>query len=123
MVAVVDNLVYQTTTGTSTGNLTLSAATGGWQTFNGAFGNGSPTNVFYYYISSQSATEWELGTGHMSDATTLVRDTVIKSSNANAAVNFSAGTKNAIADVPASLQQFLVGAFGRILAINQSNFV
>jgi hypothetical protein len=40
----------------------------------------------------------------MSDATTLVRDTVIQSTNANAAVNFSAGTKDVTNDIPAAKQ-------------------
>jgi len=48
----------------------------------------------------QSAAEWEVGTGHLSAATTLVRDTVLNSSNSNAAVNFSAGTKDVTSAYP-----------------------
>lgn len=97
------NLVHETSTSTGTGNLTLTAVNGK-QGFNTAFGNGAPTNVFDYFISNRDAAEWERGTGHMSDATTLVRDTVIESTNANAAVSFSAGTKDVVNDVPASEQ-------------------
>lgn len=97
------NLVHQTTTGTGTGNLTLSTVNGK-QSFNTAFGNGVTTNVFVYFISNQGAAEWEYGTGHMSDATTLVRDTVIASTNSNTAVSFSAGTKDVSNDVPAASQ-------------------
>lgn len=93
------NLVHETTTGTGTGNLTV-ASESGKQSFNDAFGTGG-TDTFDYFISHQSANEWEHGTGHLSDATTLVRDTVIDSSNADAAVNFSAGTKDVTNDVPA----------------------
>lgn len=99
------NLVHQTTTGTGTGNLTLTAVNGK-RSFNTAFGNGVTTNVFDYFISSRDAAEWERGTGHMSDATTLVRDTVIESSNANAAVSFTAGTKDVTNDVPAGSQYY-----------------
>lgn len=97
------NLVHQTTTGTGTGNLTL-AAVNGKQSFATAFGTGVTTNVFDYFVSNREAAEWERGTGHMSDATTLVRDTVIESSNSNAAVNFSSGTKDVTNDIPAGSQ-------------------
>lgn len=95
------NFVKETTTSTGTGNLTLSNATG-FQSFNSAFGNGSTTNVFHYFIVDATNGAWEYGTGHMSAATTLVRDTVINSSNSNNAVNFSAGTKTVVNDLPAS---------------------
>lgn len=100
---LIANLVHQTTTGTGTGNLTLSTVSGK-QSFNTAFSNGATTDVFYYFISNEGASEYEYGTGHMSDATTLVRDTVIESTNANAAVNLSAGTKDVVCDVPALRQ-------------------
>lgn len=97
------NLVHQTTTSTGTGNLTLAAVTGK-RSFNTQFGNGSPTNQFYYFIAHQTADEWEVGLGHMSNSTTLVRDSVLLSSNANAAVNFAAGTKDVVNDLPADEQ-------------------
>lgn len=87
------NLVHQQSTTTGTGNFTLSAVNGK-QSFNSAFGNGVTTDVFDYFISNQGAAEWERGTGHMSASTTLVRDTVKESTNSNAAVSFSAGTKD-----------------------------
>jgi hypothetical protein len=101
--AAISDLIHQTSSGTGTSDLTL-AAVNGKRTFNTAFGNGVTTNVFVYYISNQGAAEWERGTGHLSDATTLVRDTVIASSNSNNAVNFSAGTKDVTNDMPADLQ-------------------
>ena len=97
--AVTANLVMQTTTGTGTGNLTLASALG-FKTFATAFGTGATTDVFYYFITDQTNGAYEYGTGHMSDSTTLVRDTVIDSSNANALVNFSTGSKNVISDIP-----------------------
>lgn len=97
------NLVHQTSTDTGLGNFTLTAVNGK-QTFDQAFGHGSTQNVFFYFISNESAGEWEEGTGHLSNATTLVRDTVQQSSNANAAVNFTAGTKDVVNDLPSQYQ-------------------
>ncbi len=105
---VSSNLVHQTTTSTGTGNLTL-AAVNGRRSFDTAFGNGGTTNVFDYFISNRDATEWERGTGHMSSSTTFVRDTVIESSNANAAVSFSAGTKDVTNAVPAQVLNKIIG--------------
>ena len=89
--AVSDNLVQATSTSTGTGNFTL-ATVDARQSFNTAFGTGG-TDVFWYFITHQSADEWEVGTGSLSDATTLVRDTVIDSSTGSA-ISFSAGTKD-----------------------------
>lgn len=107
MTSKIANLVQQTSTGTGSGNLTLIAPTQGYKTFASAFGTGATTNTFYYFISNPDAVEWEIGTGHMSDATTLVRDTVLESSNANNLVTFTAGTKNIVNDLPASFQSKL----------------
>src|SRR5262249_12560028 len=101
------DLVHQTTLGTGTGTLTL-VAVNGKRSFNTAFGTGG-SNVFDYFISHRDAAEWERGTGHLSDATTLVRDSVLASSNSGSAVNFSAGTKDITNDVPAGKQYYQGG--------------
>ncbi len=95
------NLVWETTTGTGIGNLTLVAK---YKTLYAGFGSGLTLDVFVYYITHLTKSEWEYGTGHLSAPDTLVRDTVIESSNANALVNFSSGTKNVTNDVPAEHQ-------------------
>lgn len=95
------NLVHQLTTGTGTGNLPLTAVPGK-QTFGAAFPAGT-ANEFDYFVSHRTAAEWEYGTAHVT-AGALVRDTVIGSSNANAAVNFSAGDKDVTNDIPAAKQ-------------------
>lgn len=94
------NLVHQASATTGTGDFTLSALQGK-QSFNAAFGNGATTNVFFYFISNQAQSEYEWGTGHMSDAATLVRDKVLGGSNGTSAVNFSAGTKDVTNALPA----------------------
>lgn len=111
----VANLVHETSTSTGTGNLTI-AAVNGKQRFSDAFGTGSTEDVFYYFISNRAAAEWERGTGHMSDANTLVRDTVEESSNSNSAVDFSAGTKDIANDIPAASQKVVISprAYGGV---------
>lgn len=98
------NLVHEQSTTTGTGNFTTTAVNGK-QRFSTAFGTGVTLNVFDYFISNQNAAEYERGTGHMSAVGTLVRDTVIESTNANALVSFTSGTKDVTNDVPAGLQQ------------------
>jgi len=97
MTFAVGPLVHETSTSTGTGNFTLSNVDGR-NNFNAEYGTGG-TDVIPYYISHRAAGEWEEGTGHLSASTTLVRDTVIRSSNSDSAVNFSAGTKDVTSDV------------------------
>lgn len=85
--------VRETTTGTGTGNLTLAGAVTGFITFDTAFGHAGSVSLFEYVISSDGGSEWEVGLGHLSASTTLVRDSIIASSTGSA-VNFSAGTKD-----------------------------
>jgi hypothetical protein len=103
MVAI-SNLVKQLATSNGNGNFTLTNAAGGFQTFATAFGTGATPDIFYYFISHTTNSEWEVGTGHMSNTNTLVRDTVIASSNANSKVVFTSGTKIVVNDLPASIQ-------------------
>lgn len=91
--------VKETSTTTGTGDFTLAGAVSQFQSFNSAFGTGT---LFYYAIVGQTGTEWEVGEGTLSASTTLVRNEVKASSNSNAAVNFSAGTKDVFATLPAS---------------------
>ncbi len=90
--------VQETTTGTGTGTLTLAGAATGMRSFNAAFGVGP---MFAYAIAGGA--EWEVGLGYLSASTTLVRATVLSSSNADALVNFSAGSKDVFNTVPADL--------------------
>lgn len=97
MALVLKDRVQETTTTTGTGTLTLLGAVTGYQAFS-AIGNGNTT---YYTIASSSA-EFEIGIGtYTLSGTTLARTTVLASSNAGAAVNLSAGTKNVFVTYPA----------------------
>lgn len=99
------DLVYQTTTDTGTGNLSLTNIIGK-RSFASAFGTGN-TNTFDYFISSKSAAEWEVGVGYI-DGTSgaLVRSSVLKSSNSDIFVDFTAGTKDCTNDIPAKYQVY-----------------
>lgn len=111
--SLLENLVGQQSISTGVGTISLNAVNG-QQTFINAFGSGS-MNTFYYFISNTGAPEWEVGIGYLSDSATLVRETVIESSNSGSLVNFSSGTKNVINDLPASFQNSLVQPPFRII--------
>jgi hypothetical protein len=80
--------VRETSATTGTGTMTLAGAVAGYQGFNAAFANGA---TVYYVI--HYATEWEVGIGTVGTGT-LARNTVLQSSNGDALVPFSAGTKD-----------------------------
>ena len=96
------NIVYQKTVSEGTGAISLSTVAG-YRSFYAAFGTGG-SDMFFYALRHSVLDEWEVGTGHLSDATTLVRDTVIAGSNGSAPVNFSAGDKDVVHDIPAERQ-------------------
>jgi hypothetical protein len=97
MTALADRVKESTTT-TGTGSLTLAGAVAQFESFNTAFGTANP---FYYVITDANGTDWEVGTGELSNATTLVRTTVHQSSNADAKINLSAGTHTVFCSAPA----------------------
>jgi hypothetical protein len=89
--------VKETTTTTGTGSITLAGAVTQFVSFSSRFAVGEN---FYYAIVGQTGSEWEVGFGSLSGATTLLRTEVIASSNSDAAVNFSAGTKDVFVTIP-----------------------
>ena len=100
MALVINDRVKETSTTTGTGTINLAGAETGYESFVAGIGTGNTT---YYAIELNSAGEWEVGIGTVTDATpdTLSRDTIITSSNSDSAVNFSAGTKNVFCTLPA----------------------
>jgi hypothetical protein len=83
------NRVKDSTTAPGTGNATITGtAPTGFVNFNSAFGL---NRSFVYCIAASSSANWEIGYGHLSASTTLVRDQVIDSSNSGSIVNFSSG--------------------------------
>jgi hypothetical protein len=105
MALILADRVRETSTTTGSGALTLAGAVTGYQTFSAAIGN---ANTCYYAISNPGIAEWEVGIGTYATAgNTLTRTTVLKSSNANAAVVFSAGTKDVFVTYPATKSVYL----------------
>ena len=97
MALVINDRVRETSTTTGSGAFTLAGAVTGYETF----ATGIGTNDTYYAIHLQDGAEWEVGIGAVS-GTTLTRSSVISSSNGDAAVVFSAGTKDVFCTMPAS---------------------
>ena len=116
MALVIADRVKDSTTTTGTGTVTLSGtAATGYQNFS-VIGNGNTT---YYTIAGQGTTEWEVGIGTYTTAgPTLARTTILSSSNAGAAVNFSAGTKDVFVTYPSEYATF-TGA-GQAIVLNNA---
>lgn len=100
MALVLADRVKDTTVSTGTGAVTLSGtAPAGFRTFGAGVGDGNTT---YYTIAAPGSTEWEVGIGTYTAAgTSLSRDVVLSSSNANTLVPFSAGAKDVFVTYPA----------------------
>lgn len=90
--------VKETSTTTGTGTYSLAGAVAGFRTFVAGIGT---TNTCHYV--AEDGTDWEVGIGTVTDATpdTLARTLILSSSNAGAAVNWAAGTKNIFCALPA----------------------
>ena len=101
MAFALNDRVKETSTTTGTGTFDLDGAETGFESFVSGVGDGNQT---YYAISNDGTNEFEVGIGTVTDATpdTLSRDTIISSSNSDALVDFSAGTKTVFCTLPAS---------------------
>ena len=109
MALVLKDRVKVTSGSTGTGTFTLGTAVLGFQDFS-VIGD---ANTTYYTIALQSGDEWEVGIGTVTDTAgtfTLSRDTILESSNAGAAVNFSSGTKDVFVTYPAERAVYLNAA-------------
>lgn len=109
--------VSDTSTTTGTGTLTLTGvAPTGYRTFAAALTTGDTVR---YCVANIAGTEWEVGQGvWTSSGATLTRATVYASSNANALVNFSAGTLTV--SVVATAADFVRPVFRAYRASNQT---
>lgn len=98
MALVLADRVQETTTTTGTGTVVLGGAVIGYQSF-AVIGN---TNQTYYTIADQSGSNWEVGIGtYYTGNVSLARTTILASSNANAAVDFTSGPKSVFVTYPA----------------------
>ena len=100
MAFILNDRVKVTSTTAGTGVFALGSATAGFETFATGIGG---SNTTYYAIAHQSAAEFEVGFGTLdADGDALTRTYIINSSNSDAAVNFSSGTKDVFCTMPAS---------------------
>lgn len=91
--------VYETSTTTGTGAYTLAGVKGTtFQAFSAVCAN---TDTVYYSAFDTANGGWEVGIGTWGTGNILTRTTVLKSSNANAAVSWAAGTREVFLTVPA----------------------
>tara|TARA_B100000212_G_scaffold25786_1_gene17137 strand:+ start:13061 stop:14254 length:1194 start_codon:yes stop_codon:yes gene_type:complete len=111
MALVLNDRVKETTTTTGTSTVDLAGAETGFESFVAGIGN---SNTTYYAIVHQTADEFEVGLGTVTDASpdTLSRTTIISSSNSDSAVNFSSGTKDVFCTLPASKAVFFDDSSG-----------
>lgn len=84
--------VRETTTTTGTGTLTLAGAVAGFTTFTSEIG---ATNTCFYALFDANGTAWEIGLGTVA-TNSLARTSVLRSSNANNAINLTSGTHSVV---------------------------
>ena len=87
--------IKETTTTTGTGTLNLAGAVTGFTTFVSEI---VTTNTCFYLLVDANLTGWECGIGTVTSGSpdTLARTTVLRSTNANAAISLSAGTHTVV---------------------------
>jgi hypothetical protein len=103
MALVLKDRVRETTTTTGTGTITLAGVSGNFESF-ASIGDGNTT---YYAIVDDVNDDWEVGLGtYTASGTTLSRDSVLESSNADALVDFGAGSKAVFCTYPADKVAF-----------------
>ena len=121
MALVLNDRVKETSTTTGTGTFDLDGAVTGFETFVAGI---ATTNTTYYCIAHQTADEWEVGLGTVTDAATdtLSRDTVISSSNSDGKVVFTSGTSDVFCTFPASkTMEMLMTAQGDVIYASGAN--
>ena len=102
MALVVKDRVKETTTTTGTGTYTLAGAATGFESFS-SVGDGNTT-----YYCCTDGTDFEVGIGtYTASGTTLARTTILQSSNSDAAVNWTSGTRDIFVTQPADKAVFL----------------
>lgn len=83
---------WETSTTTGTGAYTLAGAVTGWRTFSSQYSTGDTC-----YYSAYDGTNFEHGIGtYTTSGNTLARTTIYRSTNSNAAVSWSAGTRQIV---------------------------
>jgi hypothetical protein len=107
---VTGDRVKDTTTTTGTGNITVSGtAPTGFRTLSTVATADGDT----LFLAIVGGAEWETSLATRVSANVYTRTTILESSNANAAVNFAAGTKDVFITKAASESTWLIGGADR----------
>ena len=102
MALVLKDRIKETTSTTGTGTYTLGGAVSGFEAFS-EIGDGNTT-----YYCCTDGTDFEVGVGtYTASGTTLARTTILQSSNSDAAVNWTSGTRTIFCTQPAEKAVFL----------------
>lgn len=98
MAFLIADRVVETTSTTGTGTYNLAGPASGFQSFVAGVGDGNET---YFVVTD--GTDWEVGIGTISAGSpdTISRDTILQSTNSDAAVNWGSGAKDIFLSVPA----------------------
>jgi hypothetical protein len=114
MALIVADRVQETTLTTGTSDYALLGAKTGFQSFGAVMANSDTT---YYAVTD--GIEWEVGVGtYSTTGPTMVRTTILSSSNSGSAVNWPAGTKNIFLSYAASKSSYL-DASGALLVADK----
>ena len=102
--------VWESTTTSGTGAVSLAGALTGYRAFSTVC---SDADTCYYCLADQSGTgtgAWEVGLGtYTVSGNTLTRTTILASSNAGSAVSFSTNAKDVFMTVPAVIGLLATG--------------
>lgn len=101
MATLINRVMFRAVS-SGTGSFVVSAAVAGYMT--PSQGDAVNAAVYSYAAESDDKLEWEIGTGTYSSGSTTLTRTAIKSSNANATVNFTAAPKVALTGLAADFQ-------------------
>jgi hypothetical protein len=116
MSLVIADRVRETSTTVGTGPLTLLGAVVGFQAYSAVCANG---DTAWYCIAHQTAGEWEVGVGTWGTGNVLTRTTVLRSSNGDAVVSLSAGSKDVFLAQPSDLSDVpLLAALPMVQRLN-----
>lgn len=107
MAQITADRVKETSTTTGTGSYSLAGAVSGFRAFSSVCAN---TDTVYY--AAVGGTDWEVGLGTWATGNTLARTTILASSNAGAAVDWIAGTREVFLTHPARAATVNVQEFG-----------
>jgi hypothetical protein len=103
MAFILDDRCRETSTAPGTGSFTMNGAVQGAQTFASALTSNADTT----WYAATNGTAWETGLLTRTSATVFARTTIFRSTNGNAAVNFSTGAIDVFCDVPGSKAKVL----------------